>query len=197
MCAHADSSPWPCDISECLGSMSSLTMQTSPVSSIIMQESTRDRKFSSDVDSDCSTSPDAADRVPSSSDSSDAEERPQKVRRSCHPSSPPAAQPSLLSSRLASVEDFESAVAFIRQLPAKGPYLPNDQTRLAFYKYFKQATVGPCSEHCPVRPCLTKPEQRAKWEAWSSLDDMPREQAKTTYVALLQAVGKAACGDKF
>eukprot|EP00440_Ansanella_granifera_P054455 gb/GFBE01059027.1/.p1 GENE.gb/GFBE01059027.1/~~gb/GFBE01059027.1/.p1 ORF type:complete len:140 (+),score=32.71 gb/GFBE01059027.1/:1-420(+) len=121
-----------------------------------------------------------------------AEARPLKVRR-CLPSGaqPVEASSEKLSSLLGKIEDFEQAANFIKQLPCRGPYLVNDQTKLAFYKYYKQATLGPCEHHGGPKPCLTQPEKLKRWEAWESLGDMPPERAEVCYLDLLRAVGSA------
>mmetsp|Transcript_9586 Transcript_9586/g.17183 ORF Transcript_9586/g.17183 Transcript_9586/m.17183 type:complete len:126 (-) Transcript_9586:271-648(-) len=91
--------------------------------------------------------------------------------------------------QLEDATSFEKAVALVRDLPASSVYVPSEHTRLAFYKYYKQATVGPCQDI--EKPCLWRPEERMRWTAWEGLEDMPAEQAKAKYVALLQAVGRA------
>jgi acyl-CoA-binding protein len=73
---------------------------------------------------------------------------------------------------------FQDAVA---QVSNHGDQLPNT-AKLEFYALFKQANFGPCTT---PRPSLIDQVARAKWDAWSSLGNLPRDDAQVSYVALV------------
>lgn len=56
---------------------------------------------------------------------------------------------------------------------------------LRFYSYFKQATLGPNTE---PKPPFWDLVNRAKWQAWTNLKDMPKEKAMELYVDELKKV---------
>ncbi|CAG5896117.1 unnamed protein product [Menidia menidia] len=74
---------------------------------------------------------------------------------------------------------FDAAVKVIKSLPPDGPFQPSNDMMLKFYSYYKQATVGPCNI---PRPGFWDAVGKAKWDAWNSLADMPKEEAMTAYV---------------
>ncbi|XP_020489327.3 acyl-CoA-binding domain-containing protein 5A isoform X2 [Labrus bergylta] len=74
---------------------------------------------------------------------------------------------------------FDAAVKVIKSLPPDGPFQPSNDMMLKFYSYYKQATVGACSI---PRPGFWDAVGKAKWDAWSSLGDMSKEEAMTAYV---------------
>lgn len=82
-------------------------------------------------------------------------------------------------------ERFNAAVNVIRGLPKNGPYQPSNEMLLTFYSLFKQATEGKCSVG---RPALWNVVNRAKWDAWNRLGDMPREAAMQKYVDELKKI---------
>ncbi|XP_058122363.1 acyl-CoA-binding domain-containing protein 5 [Anopheles ziemanni] len=85
-----------------------------------------------------------------------------------------------------SIEDrFNAAVNVIRGLPKNGPYQPSNDMLLRFYSYFKQATKGKC---CERRPGFWDVINRAKWDAWNRLGDMPKEVAMQRYVDELKKI---------
>jgi len=85
-----------------------------------------------------------------------------------------------------SVEDkFNAAVNVIRNLPKNGSYQPSNEMMLRFYSLFKQATIGPCNEK---RPSFFNVVNRAKWESWNSLGNMPKEKAMQKYVDALKEI---------
>jgi len=62
----------------------------------------------------------------------------------------------------------------------------SNETKLAFYALYKQITEGPCKTEAPSR---FKMIERAKWQAWSNLGKMSKEEAQKKYVeALSKAV---------
>ena len=81
---------------------------------------------------------------------------------------------------------FEKAVNHLNNTDEKTLDVDNN-TKLKFYKYYKQATVGNCNT---TQPSLFDFKNKAKWEAWNSLKDMSSEKAKCLYITLLQSVDK-------
>lgn len=82
-------------------------------------------------------------------------------------------------------ERFNAAVNVIRGLPKNGPYQPSNEMLLTFYSLFKQATEGKCNA---ARPGIWNVVNRAKWDAWNRLGDMPREVAMQKYVDELKKI---------
>ncbi|XP_071397892.1 acyl-CoA-binding domain-containing protein 5A [Centroberyx affinis] len=74
---------------------------------------------------------------------------------------------------------FEAAVKVIKSLPPDGSFQPSNDMMLKFYSYYKQATLGPCNV---PRPGFWDAVGKAKWDAWNSLGEMPKEEAMTAYV---------------
>merc|ERR1712032_853373 len=88
------------------------------------------------------------------------------------------------------INDFDEAVAFIQSLPATGPRSADNSTKLKLYSYFKQGSVGPCKQHGGPQPWLAQVINRAKWDAWNALGDMPSSEAKTRYVDVLHELAR-------
>ncbi|XP_031564655.1 acyl-CoA-binding domain-containing protein 5-like isoform X2 [Actinia tenebrosa] len=87
---------------------------------------------------------------------------------------------------MADVESqFEAAVKVIRSMPKKGAYQPSYETMLKFYGYFKQAKEGPCTES---KPGFWDVVKKAKWEAWSALGNISKEEAMECYINELKQV---------
>jgi len=84
-------------------------------------------------------------------------------------------------------EKFDRAVTIVQGLPKEGPVKPNQEEQLAFYKYYKQATVG--DVNIP-RPGLLDFAGKAKWDAWDSVKGTSKEDAQKAYVAKLLEVLK-------
>eukprot|EP00299_Pterocystis_sp_00344_P004085 c1491_g1_i1.p1 GENE.c1491_g1_i1~~c1491_g1_i1.p1 ORF type:complete len:120 (-),score=30.87 c1491_g1_i1:163-486(-) len=79
-------------------------------------------------------------------------------------------------------EQFRRAVYLIRN----GPAIDSDnETKLTFYKYFKQATIGDCTGD---RPGMFSFEARAKFDAWDSVKGTSSENAKAEYIKVLQGL---------
>eukprot|EP00884_Botryococcus_braunii_P006657 jgi/Botrbrau1/15993/Bobra.0241s0004.1 len=76
-------------------------------------------------------------------------------------------------------ERFKKAVWLIRN----GDPMPADnQTKLNFYSYFKQATEGDVKGD---RPGMLRIEARAKWDAWAKMKGMSKDEAMQGYIDLL------------
>ena len=86
-----------------------------------------------------------------------------------------------------SAGDFDNAVNHVRSLP-KGESTITQEQQLQFYANFKQATVGPCSQHGGAQPWAVQFEARAKWDAWNALGNKSAEAAKADYVKLLDEI---------
>ncbi|KAK2859676.1 hypothetical protein Q5P01_004296 [Channa striata] len=80
---------------------------------------------------------------------------------------------------------FDAAVKVIKSLPPDGPFQPSNEMMLKFYSYYKQATVGPCNI---PRPRFWDAVGKAKWDAWDSLGDMPKEAAMAAYVDQMKLI---------
>ncbi|XP_028329008.1 acyl-CoA-binding domain-containing protein 5A-like isoform X2 [Gouania willdenowi] len=83
-------------------------------------------------------------------------------------------------------EKFTAAVTVIQSLPEEGPFQPSDEMLLMFYGYYKQATVGPCNIPRPNGFWDTR--DKAKWDAWSSLRNMSKEEAMRSYIEDIQLI---------
>jgi len=80
-----------------------------------------------------------------------------------------------------SVEDkFKKAVWLIRNGPPTAG--TDNETRLSYYKYYKQATEG---DNTQAKPWAIQLEASAKWNAWESVKGMSKEDAMKAYVELL------------
>ncbi|XP_067290679.1 acyl-CoA-binding domain-containing protein 5A isoform X2 [Pseudorasbora parva] len=82
-------------------------------------------------------------------------------------------------------ERFNAAVKVIQSLPSNGSFQPSNDMMLKFYSYYKQATQGPCNI---PRPGFWDPVGKAKWDAWNSLGEMPKEEAMAAYVDDLKLI---------
>ncbi|NXN12174.1 ACBD5 protein, partial [Indicator maculatus] len=80
---------------------------------------------------------------------------------------------------------FEAAVKVIQSLPKNGSFQPTNEMMLKFYSFYKQATQGPCNI---PRPGFWDPIGRYKWDAWSALGDMSREEAMIAYVEEMKKI---------
>ncbi|XP_059199721.1 acyl-CoA-binding domain-containing protein 5-like isoform X1 [Centropristis striata] len=81
---------------------------------------------------------------------------------------------------------FDAAVRVIRSLPEEGPFQPSDDMMLMFYSYYKQATLGPCNIPRPNGFWDTR--GKAKWDAWSALGNMTKEEAMKNYIEDIQLI---------
>ena len=95
--------------------------------------------------------------------------------------------------------DFEAAFAFCHyalqaeqpprgmetRILADGRLQLSAQDQLQLYALHQCATIGPCNVE---RPRLTAGPELRKWLAWSELSNLPRKEAKNTFVEMVQAV---------
>lgn len=76
---------------------------------------------------------------------------------------------------------FDKAAGHLPQVLAK--VTVSDENLLYLYARFKQATEGPCNTS---RPGLFEFQAKKKWDSWNTIKNMPREQARTEYVAKIK-----------
>ncbi|XP_033993266.1 acyl-CoA-binding domain-containing protein 5A-like isoform X1 [Trematomus bernacchii] len=100
---------------------------------------------------------------------------------------------SLLGLSMAEEEDrhsleakFVAAVKVIRSLPEDGPFQPSDDMLLMFCSYYKQATLGPCD--IPRPNGFWDSHGKEKWDAWSSLGNITKEEAMKNYIEDIQMI---------
>lgn len=74
---------------------------------------------------------------------------------------------------------FESAAEDVQQLPSR----PDNATLLRLYSLYKQGTMGDVQGK---RPGMLDLAGRAKFDAWSKLEGMSREEAMREYIALVE-----------
>lgn len=80
---------------------------------------------------------------------------------------------------------FNAAVNVIRGLPKSGSYQPSNDTMLRFYSYFKQATLGPCTQK---KPPFWDVVGRAKYDSYKSLGNISKDRAMELYVNELKNI---------
>jgi acyl-CoA-binding protein len=78
-------------------------------------------------------------------------------------------------------QQFEQALTDSKQLSER----PDNMTLLKLYALFKQASSGDADGE---RPGMTDFVARAKWDAWNELQGTTREEAMTSYVALVESL---------
>ncbi|KYN96352.1 acyl-CoA binding protein [Plasmodium gaboni] len=78
---------------------------------------------------------------------------------------------------------FDECVSFINGLP-KTINLPNE-LKLDLYKYYKQSTVGNCNIE---QPSMFKIEDRKKYNAWKSIENLEREEAQKRYMDIVTSL---------
>jgi acyl-CoA-binding protein len=76
---------------------------------------------------------------------------------------------------------FEKAVAESKSLPEK----PDNMTLLKIYALYKQATAGDVEGS---RPGFTDMVGRAKWDAWNALKGQSADEAKQSYIDLIESL---------
>jgi acyl-CoA-binding protein len=76
---------------------------------------------------------------------------------------------------------FDQAVTESKQLPEK----PDNQTLLAIYGLYKQATEG---EPTGKRPGFTDMVGRMKFDAWAAIKDKSSDEAMQEYIDLIESL---------
>lgn len=74
--------------------------------------------------------------------------------------------------------EFDAAAAAVKDLPQR----PSDLELLDLYGLFKQATVG---DNDTPKPGMLDFKGKAKWEAWTKLKGLSKEDAEKKYIALV------------
>ncbi|XP_032709262.1 enoyl-CoA delta isomerase 2, mitochondrial-like [Lontra canadensis] len=85
----------------------------------------------------------------------------------------------------ASQEDFENAMNQVKLLKED----PGNEVKLKFYGLYKQATEGPCNT---PKPGVFDLINKAKWEAWNALGNLPKETARQSYVDLVSGLSSSS-----
>jgi diazepam-binding inhibitor (GABA receptor modulator, acyl-CoA-binding protein) len=78
-------------------------------------------------------------------------------------------------------DQFDAAVADSKNLPER----PDNQTLLKLYALFKQASTGDVEGD---RPGMTDFVNRAKWDAWKTLEGKTSDQAMQDYIDLVEGL---------
>ena len=84
---------------------------------------------------------------------------------------------------MASNDKFQLAVKSINELT----YRPSDEELLTLYSLYKQITVGNINI---TRPGLLKFKEKAKWDAWKSLENSDPEKNILEYIELAYKLTK-------
>lgn len=78
-------------------------------------------------------------------------------------------------------DQFDAAVADSKNLPER----PDNQTLLKLYALFKQASTGDVEGD---RPSMTDFVNRAKWDAWKTLEGKTSDEAMQDYIDLVEGL---------
>lgn len=76
-------------------------------------------------------------------------------------------------------DDFEKAAQDVQKLPRK----PDNETLLALYALYKQATDGDVKGQ---RPGMLDIKGRKKFDSWAEKKGMPSQKAMEEYIALVR-----------
>lgn len=79
------------------------------------------------------------------------------------------------------VSKFNSAASFLPQIASN----LDSSVLLQLYAFYKQASIGSCNI---PKPSWFRTQDKMKWEAWSSLKDMPKEIAMEKYIATISKI---------
>ena len=77
--------------------------------------------------------------------------------------------------------DFEEAQQKVQTLSSR----PDNDTLLNLYALYKQGTVGDVNGK---RPGMLDVKGRAKYDAWASKKGMSQDDAKSSYVSLVESL---------
>lgn len=76
-------------------------------------------------------------------------------------------------------DNFLNKTELIRNSTTNDNEKVDNNTKLIFYKYYKQATLGDCNSECPNFFELSK---RAQWDAWNNIKGTTKEDAMKMYI---------------
>lgn len=82
-------------------------------------------------------------------------------------------------------QDLEKAFESARQASAELTQRPDNATLLRLYALYKQGSQGDNSQPSPSWSDMVA---RAKWDAWTALKGLPREQAMRQYIDLIDTL---------
>lgn len=71
---------------------------------------------------------------------------------------------------------------------ARGIQGVSTDNKKKLYAYYKQATEGPIKSTSVTRPGIFDQVGRAKFDSWSDLGDMSKEEAMRLYIALVESL---------
>lgn len=80
-----------------------------------------------------------------------------------------------------SEEDFNLAANYIQSHHQQF----SKENLLKFYGFYKQVTTGSLDEKKNPRPSFFRVSERSKWDAWNALKNISEEEARESYVNLL------------
>lgn len=84
-------------------------------------------------------------------------------------------------------KQFESYAEKIKNAPSTEKEKIDDSTKLKFYMYYKQATVGDINTTKPTNSSILSlfpSNEQIKWDGWNSLKGVSKEEAMQTYIML-------------
>lgn len=84
-------------------------------------------------------------------------------------------------------DEFKAAVEKVRTAPKSGPLNPSNELKLKMYALFRQANDGDVQGK---RPGMLDLVGRAKYDAWTEVKGMTREQAMKQYVEEIKNLEK-------
>jgi acyl-CoA-binding protein len=79
-------------------------------------------------------------------------------------------------------QDLQHAFEQARQASTELTERPDNATLLKLYALYKQGSQG---DNDQPRPPFSEMVARAKWDAWTALKGLPREQAMRQYIDLI------------
>lgn len=74
-------------------------------------------------------------------------------------------------------ETFQKAAENVKKLTTR----PSDKVLLELYGLYKQSTIGNINT---PQPWAIQVEQRSKWDAWKSYENMEKNLAMTRYIII-------------
>ena len=75
-------------------------------------------------------------------------------------------------------ETFQKAAKNVKKLTTR----PSDKVLLELYGLYKQSTIGNINT---PQPWAIQVEQRSKWDAWKSYENMEKNLAMTRYIIVV------------
>eukprot|EP01038_Epipyxis_sp_PR26KG_P016874 gene16874-23136_t len=100
-------------------------------------------------------------------------------------------KPNNISTKFYSVgknEEYLTALKVMSDKTLEPAQEVTSTTKLQMYALFKQSENGPASKSNTSRPGIFDPVGRAKYDAWLSLGNIPKEEAEKRYVSVVKEV---------